>query len=719
MAPDITEYSPYIQAVFDIPKDDPRWMPFSIADQSLRYESRILEQFLAVLDLCRSRFGASQVLALLESAAIRQRCGLNEADLECIRHWVRETRIRWGQDARDRAQNEMPGFSENSWQAGMDRLLLGYAMPGYEQTLFNHILPYDRIEGAETAVLGIFSEFMNQLFKQVKGLEDSRTLEQWSQTLTGILDTFFSADENQVQEMQMVRKALLDLGGVNAAGQQPFTAAIDLKAVQWHLEQIFAQENFGRGFITGGITFGTMLPMRSIPFRVIALLGLNHDAYPRQSKPLSFDLIGRNPRPGDRSRRNDDRYLFLESILSAREVLYLSYVGQNIQDNTLMPPSVLVHELLDYAAGGFEFPGQTVREQLISRHRLQPFHADYFKADSRLFSYARENFEIARAALMERKPAPAFIESELTEAEAEFDTVDLEDLIRFFSHPARFLLNQHLGLFLDDENEVSRDEEAFELQGLEKYGLAQNLLARRLAERVMPEALTLAKAAGLLPPGVLGECLYEDLQGGIESFARRIEPLQEGAVLAPLALDFATDALRLQGRLSNIYPKGLLRYRYADIKTKDFLRIWLEHLALNSVAAEGYPHASYLFGFEERNQERAAVGYCFQPVLESTVILNRILKKYRQGLRRLLPFFPQTSYEYGRAVLEKKLDQDEALLKARLIWEEDEFRSGERQDPYYERCFGERDVLDREFQELALEIFEPLLKHREKLTAEE
>ncbi|RPI78576.1 MAG: exodeoxyribonuclease V subunit gamma, partial [Desulfobacteraceae bacterium] len=715
MAPDITVYSPYIQAVFDLPKEDPRWMPFSIADQSQRMEGRIIEPFLAILNLCRSRFGVTQVLALLESVAVRKQFALSDMGLTLIRRWIGETRIRWGVNAGERARLGLPEFEENSWQVGLDRLLLGYALPGNEQELFADILPYDRIEGEEAEVLGAFSGFMQCLFEQVKGLEQARNLELWAQTLNGVLDTFFSPDENQAQEMQTIRKALYELAEMAQPEKPVFDAEIDLKAVKWHLEQIFSTESFGRGFITGGVTFCTMLPMRSIPFKVIALLGMSHDAYPRQTKPLSFDLIGQFPRPGDRSRRNDDRYLFLESMLSAREILYISYVGRNIQDNSALPASVLVHELLDYVEAGFDPPDRSIREHLIRQHRLQAFHNEYFQPETNLFSYSLENLEIARAGQGERKEVPPFLSRGLTEPEAEFRLLDLEDLVKFFSHPTRFLLNRRLGLFLDDETELFEEEEAFELKGLEKYQLARDLLNRRLAGRDMREALGLAKAGGRLPPGVLGECLYDDLQNGIERFARHIEPFQKGPALEPLPIELMLGDFKVQGRIQGIYNQGLLRYRYAVIKISDFLKAWLEHLVLNACKTGAYPVQTYLFGLEKKDRETISIGYRFAPVEQSREILTGILEKYRQGLRKPLLFFPQTSFEYGQSVLEKGFDREEALSRARNIWEEDDYRSGERQDPYYARCFGETDPLDREFEDLAVEVFGPLLEHRKKV----
>ena len=170
MTPDIETYAPYIQAVFSLPPGDPRWIPFSIADQGVRKESQLIDSFLSLLDLQGSRMGVSQVLAILESPAVQRRFSLAEADLELIHRWVKDTRIRWGIDGESRKELGLPEFPENTWRAGLERMLLGYALPGQDEQMFMEILPYDLIEGGDAAVLGNFLGFIERLFASVKEL---------------------------------------------------------------------------------------------------------------------------------------------------------------------------------------------------------------------------------------------------------------------------------------------------------------------------------------------------------------------------------------------------------------------------------------------------------------------------------------------------------------------------------------------------------------------
>ncbi|MBN2124104.1 MAG: exodeoxyribonuclease V subunit gamma, partial [Deltaproteobacteria bacterium] len=146
MAPDIESYVSYIQAVFDIPEEDPAYIPFSIADRSVHRESAVLETFTAILDLWGSRFEVSRVLALLDCAALRDTFAITEGDLDLIQMWVEQTRIRWGISGESKAGLGLPPNPENTWEAGLERLLLGYALPGEGERLFEGILPYDGVE---------------------------------------------------------------------------------------------------------------------------------------------------------------------------------------------------------------------------------------------------------------------------------------------------------------------------------------------------------------------------------------------------------------------------------------------------------------------------------------------------------------------------------------------------------------------------------------------
>ncbi|MBI5603213.1 MAG: exodeoxyribonuclease V subunit gamma [Deltaproteobacteria bacterium] len=703
MAPEIETYAPYIQAVFSLPANDPRWIPFSIADRGVRNESRLIDSFLQLLGLQGSRLGASEILAVLESPAVQRRLSLTEADLEPIQKWIRDTRIRWGIDENSRKELGLPPFSENTWWAGLKRMLLGYALPGQEEQMFMGILPYDRIEGEETAVLGNFLGFIEHLFEALKELGRERTLKEWEEFLSGLLLTFFLPNEETEREVQVIRRTLSDLAGKQDLSG--FQEQIGLEVITTYLRTCLEQEGFGFGFLTGGLTFCAMLPMRSIPFKVICLMGMNDDTYPRQTRSLGFDLIAKNPRPGDRSRRKDDRYLFLEALLSARERFYISYDGQSVQDNSLRPPSVLVSELLDYIEQGYTAADQRVLDQIMTKHHLQAFSPEYFKENEKLFSYSPENFEAAQWAVSQRQDPRPFILNGLPAPPEEWKTIDLDQFCGFFENPARFFLRRRLGIYLAEEAGIPDENEPFDLSGIDRYQLEQDLVKKVLRKQSLKESLLAIKASGQLPHGAPGEWLFDQTCQGLDSFARTVLSYTEKGAFNPLEVDLSLDGFRLMGRIDQRFPDGIIHYRYARMRPQERLRLWIHLQVLNLMKAQEGPCQGILICKDKSCR--------VLPAEETAQSLKTLIDLYWQGLTRPLHFFPLSSWAFAES-MEKHGDPEKAKTAARKTWE-DEYGPVEKKNPYFQMCFGHGDPLDEEFECLAREIFGPLVRGEEKI----
>jgi exodeoxyribonuclease V gamma subunit len=703
MAPDIETYAPFIQAVFSLPATDPRWIPFSIADRGVRKESRLIDAFLLLLDLQGSRLGASEVLAILESQAVQRRFSLVDADLEPIHRWVRDTRIRWGIDEESRKELGLPAFSENTWRAGLKRMLLGVALPRQEDQLFMGILPYDLIEGEGTIVLGNFLGFMEHLFEAVKELGQARTLEEWGDFLSGLLENFFLPDEETEREAQIIRRTLSDLSGRQELSG--FQEKVGLEVISDYLRTCLEQEGFGFGFLTGGLTFCAMLPMRSIPFRVICLMGMNDDTYPRQFKSLGFDLIAKNPRPGDRSRRKDDRYLFLEALLSARERFFISYGGQSIQDNSLRPPSVLVSELLDYVEQGYAVAGKKILDQIITRHHLQAFSPEYFKKNKKLLSYSKENFEAAQCAGYQRREPLPFILKALPEPSEGWKIIDLNQFGHFFGNPARVFLQRRLGIYLDEEAGILDENEPFDLSGLERYQLEQYLVKKGLQKQTLQESLPAVRASGQLPHGTPGKSLFDQTCQGLKSFSNTVLFYTEKDAFKPLEVDCTIEGFRLMGRIDQRYTDGIIHYRYARMRPQERLRLWIDLHLINLLKAPEHPCQGILICKDKTCR--------VLPAEESEKSLKTLIDLYWQGLTKPLHFFPRSSWAYAES-LEKHGDFEKAKTAARKTWEGD-FGPMEKEDPYFQLCFGNGDPLDEEFENLAREILGPLVGSEEKI----
>lgn len=703
MAPDIEAYAPYVRAVFDSQTDPSLRIPYSIADQSPRNQSRMADGFLALLDINSGRFGATQVLSLLEFAGVKERFDLLESDLDIIEHWVKATRIRWGIDAESRLNPGFAGSSENTWQAGLERLLLGYAMPGEKRHMFNGVLPYDNIEGREAQILGNFLNFFNRLVAWSTELEQPRTLGQWQTTLTALIDGFLRPDENGERELQILRNLMGGLVDIETSAE--LHDVIAWPVVKSYLKSKLEQNSYGAGFLTGGVTFCAMLPMRSIPFKIICLVGMNNDAYPRDFQPLNFDLIAKYPRAGDRSRRNDDKYLFLESIISARKQLYISYVGQSIQDNSILPPSVLVSELLETIENCFAGPDKTELEKIVTRHRLQPFSPWYFRGGTGLFSYSAENM---LAGTHQKEGTLPFVAARIPlspEEAAEWQNLDLDSLCQFFGNPARFFIQKRLGMVLEDNSSLIEDRENFVLVALEKYLVEQNLLQARMSESDLVDFKPVQKALGQLPHGHVGDYHYNEMSIEVENFISKIARFTARVPGNPLEIDLHLSGFELRGRISEIAESGVVTVRYARRKISDILTSWIYHLVLCCQAPPDHPHISFLICKDSALK--------FDPVPQSNILLENLLDLFRRGLEQPIHFYPDTSHEYARYKLVKSTSDQAALAKAGIKWRGGEgprkFNKPESDDPYYDQCFRRMDALDEEFKEIALKVFTPLI----------
>jgi len=696
MTPDIETYAPFIATVFEEGRESARKIPYSIADRSIATEGKIAAALLKLLELPGSRLTVPSVLDILEMPPVMERFGLEGDQLEAIRGWLVETRVRWGMDERDRSRLGLPAYRENSWRAGLDRLFLGYAMPDEGGSIFNGILPYDDMEGSAPLALGKLADFLERIGEIAASLPRQRPLGEWRQTLRKMLADFVAADDDATRELATVAELVETLGDMERAAG--YGRPVDLAVVRAWLSACLGREEKGLGFMTGGVTFCAMLPMRSIPFRVVALVGMNDGAFPRQARPPGFDLIARNPRRGDRSIRDEDRYLFLESILSARDTLYVSYVGQSIRDNAEIPPSVLVSEFIDAVDRGYSAgEGVSAEERLVTKHRLQAFSRAYFDGGSTLFSYSEENC----AALLHRRAEPweaaEFLRTPLAPPAAEWLDIPLARLLRFFDNPARFFVVNRLGIRIEDAAAPLEEREPFGVDGLTAYGLKQELLEIILAGGEPRELLPVARCRGILPPARHGEAVFAAAVEEAAAFSAKIAGKIAGnPPLAPLDFSLVVGDCRLSGRLDRIWPGRMIRYRCARMKALDQVRSWIEHLVLNAIRREGYPRETELL--------MADGSRTYAGVEDPAGVLATLLDLYREGLTAPLRFFPASAMEYGRK-------QEWDLERARKKWADGYAFAGEGDDPYFRLCFGGTDPFTADFERVAQALLAPLLRH--------
>lgn len=734
LTPDIERYAPYIEAVFARREGAP-YVPYSLADRSLRAETPLIEAFLGLLSLPESRFAAEEILAWLEQPSIARRAGIEAEDLPLLRDWLREAGVRWGRDAGHRAALDLPADEAFTWRQGLDRLLLGFAAPpqlaGDGLPLLGDSLPLDALEGARAQLLGRLCAFVELLSSLAERLQRARPLADWALDLQGLIDALF--DEREAGDtLLLLSQACAALA--RQAEDSAITRPVELALVRQQLGAALEGGSGASGFLTGAVTFCTMVPMRSLPFRQVCLLGLDDGALPRRTPAAGFDLIAKRPRRGDRARRLDDRYLFLETLLSARDGLYLSYVGRDPRDNAELPPSVLVSELLEAvdltAVRRSELCSRTVppgevREQssllqeqkasgqITIDHPLQPFAPGNFEQSGARWGYAGAWFRAAQRLAAAPSEAPAFLQRlpEPNEDGPGGDplTIEPSQLLYCFRHPARFLLEQRLGLRLADAEEGIAADEPFSLERSSYQGLRQ--LALQAVERGWSDEQErrVARAAGWLPPGELGLALWGKQRGPVRAFAPRLFEARPEEAPQPLLVDIELAGVRLHGWLDGVTSCGLFDWRLRAPDARDLPGFWLRHLLLNVAADSGIARESLLVS--------PAGDWQLGPLSDAQALLEPWLAAYREALSEPSPFITRSSYEFAKALVtpsakSRKEPLDAARDKALAAWQGAEFSPlpGECQDPWYALAFREREPLDARFEALAEQLLGPALK---------
>ena len=566
MAPDIEAYEPFISAVFDD-------IQHAVADRSLRLSNHTLDAFITFLNLSQSRFGWLSVMDLLERPEVYPGFGLSEADLDVIKVWIQDTHVRWGQSGRHKHDLGLPELDQNTWQAALDRLLMGYAV-GSDDTFVDGVLPYINIEGESSKALGGLYDFLQLLFRAGAELNHDRSLSGWGAPLHHYADRLLAKADPS--ERQQLNELLADLSERFAAiHDEP----VELQVIITWMEGRLEEQKSSHGFLRGQLTFCSMLPMRSIPFKVIALLGMNDGEFPKIDRNPTFDLMGQDFRKGDRSRRADDRYQFLEILLSARQRLIITYIGQSISQNDPIPPSVVVSELLEVLQ-------ETCRlSDLVVKHPLQAFSPRYFEGVPGLFSYSEADCATAIALAGPKSSPSCWWQGGIAESEQPGENVvEIGDLFAFFRHPQKYFMQRRLDVRFDGIRAEAEEREPFAIGQLDGYAIYHEWIAAELDDT--PLSVQKLQAQGRWLPGVCGELEFAWQRKNIMAFIDRIKSKNLGCPLADMAVDLKVGSYRLIGTLSNRFQNGSLHYRYAELKGKDLLVSWLHHLIINRIEAQ-------------------------------------------------------------------------------------------------------------------------------------
>jgi exodeoxyribonuclease V gamma subunit len=753
MCPDIDELAPLLRAAFQVgtrgPSDGersegngsaghrdgagPPAIPYRLADRSLRQTNPVLGATAEILALVDQRLTASQVLTFAALPPVRQRFGFDDDDLERLAAWVDATGTRWGLDAEHRAPFDLTTVSAGTWDAGITRLLLGVTMSEDEARLVGGVLPLDDVDSGDIDLAGRFAELIGRLHHVVTDLAQHRPVTGWATAIEEAADLLLHTRSVDAWQRGQLDRLLTDV--VAEAGDEP-GPALRVAEVRDLLADRLRGQPSRAAFRTGDLTMCTLVPMRSVPHRVVCLVGLDDGAFPRGGTADGDNVLERTRHIGDHDRRAEDRQLLLDAVLAASDALVITYAGRDARTNEVLPPAVPVNELLDAIDATVRTPdGSPARTSVVQHHPLQPSSATCF-LPSMLgtdgpWGFDASLLEGARAAAGPRRPRAPFLPEPLPPVVE--DTILLEDLVGFVQHPAKAFLLQRLGLVLGTRDDRPRDGLPIEFDALEAWGVGNRLVNALLAGGDVDAVCAAEVARGLLPPGSLGEGVLLTARAKAEAIVDAARAAADGR-RSSLQIDVAlADGRRLVGSVPDVVGDVVRPASYSRVKAKVRLAAWVRFLAATAAHPDRPIESAAIGGGGSRGPVTVRwaplAGTADERQAQAIARLAILVDLRDRGLREPLPLFCDTSHAYAAA---RRAGDPDADLTAERSWKSEYNWPKEDREPEHVLAFdGTRtfeEILAIEpaadeqgegwdegeptrFGRLALRLWSPMLAH--------
>lgn len=694
LCPDVEEFASLVRAGFDsgsatssgrTPRHPGHGLRVQLTDRRLAATNPLVELAQLVVGLVAGRVTASEVLGLAAHDAVARRFGFDEDDLATLGHWVAESGARWGLDATHRGEYGLGGVDANTWSNALDRLALGVAVAADSTAGAAEAAPIDDIGSNDIALVGRFLELLDRVgaaAAEVRrpsaegGVRGRLTAREWTDWLRATVTALGDVSrEDRWQQAQFESELALVADG---GGDLPLRIndVVVLLGHRWGARPSRAN------FRTGAMTVCTMVPMRSIPHRVVAVLGVDDGAFPRSPVVDGDDALARRPLVGQRDPRSEDRQLLLDALMSASDHFVAIYSGHDEHTGGRRPPAVPLQELISAAERTGHVPHEQANAgELVRAQPLQAFDARNFgprppvpggsfdraALDGAEALRAHRASGVTTRALLVPEPLP----------ERPVTSVTLDDLTRFYENPAREFARQRLGVGVPREDDEPTDHIPIALDGLETWQIGDRVLRAVLDGGDAQSALDREQRAGALPPLALGGRLRQEVAGAVAAIAHGVVVGTRRSVDVRLDLP---SGIRVTGVVGEVEEQRLTHTTYSTISAKHEVVAWVRLLAL-AVAEPGTTWTAQLTG------KKGTVHLAAPPAEGAAGLLDALVDVRTRGLRFPLGIPPKTARAYARQAAwgDSAAAQRSALLAAAGEWAG---RFPERDDRWWVALLG-------------------------------
>ncbi|MGY1690363.1 exodeoxyribonuclease V subunit gamma [Geodermatophilus sp. SYSU D01105] len=725
MCPDVETYAPLIEAVFGADDHPGSQLRVSMADRSPRMVNPLLGVAADLLDLAGSRVPATSVLDLAGADPVRRRFGFDDDDLERLRDWTVAAGVRWGLHAAHRDRWQLGDLEDGTWRAGVDRLLAGVALDE-DGGPCGTALPVDGVDSAAIDLAGRFAEFIDRLDDAVMRMNGRHTASAWVDLLEEAVGFLTDVPADEAWQPAGLRRVLDEVRD-SADGCEAEVCLAEVTALV--AGRIEARPT-SAGFRNGGLTVCTLTPMRSVPHRVVCLLGMDDGAFPRQASIDGDDLLRRDPCLGERDPRSEDRQLLLDALCAAGERLVVTYCGADVRTGAELPPAVPLGELFEALdAIAVTADGRPAREAVVVRHPLQPFDRRNFVPGllgrPGPFSFDTTALAGAQSARQDRAGVPPFLDEPLPRTGEQ--VVELDRLVSFWQHPAKEFLRQRLEVVLPASGEFPAATLPLDPDNLALWGVGDRVLQDCLRGLDSAAARAVEEARGHLPPSPLGDGLLADVCAEVDGLLAQSADIRTGPA-DTVDVDVALPGgPRLTGVVQGVHGDALVTVTYSKIRAKQRLRAWIEFLAV-TVARPDRACRAVLVGRGDDNR----VAVVTLPPLDRQAALEALCELVRLravGCSTPLPLPVGTGEAYARV---PRANPDGAWAAAARCWVSGHFPK-EDADEAHVLVWGEGAPLDTlrtwtappgtfptgapgdsDFDRLARTVWEPVLQHEKQ-----